>query len=72
MPIMVLSLRIEMEVIFKNSYPRLFMNASNSKIAMNLINMTITAVLDPNLFYSRFSFYESDREAINMKFKKRF
>ena len=34
---------------------------------MNLINQVITAVLDPNLFYSRFAFYESDKRAIDIK-----
>jgi len=35
---------------------------------MKLINMIITAVLDPNLFFSRFSFFESDKQAIDIKF----
>jgi hypothetical protein len=29
----------------------------------------ITRLLDPNLFYSRFSFFESDKNAINIKSK---
>ena len=34
---------------------------------MKLINDLITQLLDPNIFYSRFSFFESGREAINIK-----
>ncbi len=67
---MILALRIETEVIFKNTYS-LFRNPENSLCAMNLINQVITAVLDPNLFYSRFSFYESDKKAIDIKTSKR-
>ena len=30
----------------------------------------ITQLIDPNLYFSRFSFFESGREAINIKYKK--
>lgn len=36
---------------------------------MKLINDVITYLLDPNLYYSRFSFLESGKEAINLKFE---
>jgi len=35
---------------------------------MKLINDLITQLIDPNIFYSRFSFFESGREAINLKY----
>ena len=38
---------------------------------MKLINLVITAIMDPNLYYSRFSFMESDKRAIDIKFQKR-
>lgn len=36
---------------------------------MKLINDVITHILDPNLYYSRFSFLESGMEAINIKYE---
>ena len=36
---------------------------------MKLINDVITHLLDPNLYYSRFSFLESGKEAINIKYE---
>ena len=35
---------------------------------MKLMNDVITLLIDPNLYYSRFSFFESGREAINIKY----
>ena len=37
---------------------------------MKLINDVITQLIDPNIYYSRFSFFESGREAINIKYEK--
>ena len=71
MPILILWMRIEMEVVFKNSYPLFFSDSSNEQIAMKQINEIITKILDPNLFWSRFSFFESDKEAISLKFLQR-
>lgn len=34
---------------------------------MKLINDCITHMIDPNLYFSRFSFLESGMEAINIK-----
>lgn len=36
---------------------------------MKLINDVITHLLDPNIYYSRFSFLESGIEAINIKYE---
>jgi len=38
---------------------------------MKLINLIVTAVLDPSLFYSRFPFFESDKQAIEIKYNSR-
>lgn len=70
MPLIILVIRLEMEVIFKNSYPMLFSDNSNEKIAMKLMNTVITKILDPNLFCSRFSFFESDKDAIQLKYRQ--
>lgn len=36
---------------------------------MRLINGVITEILDPKIYYSRFSFLESGKEAIDIKSK---
>ena len=63
MPMIVLAIRIEIELIFKNSYPQFFSKEVQEKVAIKLINDLITELLDPNLYISRFSFYESGRDA---------
>ena len=35
---------------------------------MRLVNSVITELLDPKIYYSRFSFLESGKEAIDKKF----
>ncbi len=69
-PMLLLAIRLEIEVIFKNQYPKFFSEELHEKIAMKLINDLITQLFDPNLFFSRFSFLESNREAINIKYQK--
>ena len=69
-PMLVLALRVEIEVIYKNQYPKFFAEDRNEKIAMKLINDLITQLLDPCLYFSRFSFFESGREAIQLKQEK--
>lgn len=68
MPLMLLTLRVQMELIFKNAYPLFFSEPLNNTVAMKLINLVITKFLDPNLFCSRFSFLESDKDAIALKY----
>jgi hypothetical protein len=34
---------------------------------MRLINGVITEIFDPNIYYSRFSFLESGKDAIDIK-----
>ena len=64
-----------MEVIFKMNF-RLFLSNSglnpmasseNQTLCMRLINGVITEVFDPNIFYSRLSFLESGKEALDIK-----
>ena len=38
---------------------------------MKLINDVITHLLDPSIYFSRFSFLESGKEAINIKYEVR-
>ena len=66
----VLAVRIEVEIIFKNSYKIFFSKEQHERIALKLINDVITQLIDPNLYYSRLSFFESGREAINIKYDK--
>ena len=68
MPMLVLAIRVQIESIFKNSYPGFFSVDIHEKIAMKLINDLITQLIDPNIFYSRFSFFESGRDAIDIKY----
>jgi len=68
MPMIVLAIRIEVENIFKESYAEFFKEEKHDTIASKLINDLITELIDPNIFYSRFSFFESGREAINIKY----
>ena len=70
MPMIVLAIRIEVEIIFKNSYKVFFSREQHEKIAMKLINDVVTHLIDPNIYYSRLSFFESGREAINIKYEK--
>ena len=42
MPMVLLAIMIECDVIFKNSYPNFFSNETQEKIAMKLINDLIT------------------------------
>ena len=42
-------------------------NITNEEKAMRLVNGVITELLDPKIYYSRFSFLESGKEAIDRK-----
>ena len=69
MPLILLSIRVELEVIFKVNYPKFMENKKNEAKARRLINGVVTEVLDPQVFFSRFSFLESGKEAIDLKGK---
>ena len=68
MPMILLAIRVEMEVILKVNYPHFMDVKANEERAMRLVNGVITELLDPKIYYSRFSFLESGKEAIDKKF----
>ena len=67
MPMILLAIRVEMEVILKVNFPQFMENITNEEKAMRLVNGVITELLDPKIYYSRFSFLESGKEAIDRK-----
>ena len=68
MPMILLAIRVEMEVILKVNYPYFMDVKANEEKAMRLVNGVITELLDPKIYFSRFSFLESGKEAIDRKF----
>jgi hypothetical protein len=97
MPMLILAMRVETEIIFKMNY-RVFLgnkgqslggpkapNSSdgppkpkgaqnysadilqNQDRILRLINGIITEIFDPNIFFSRLSFLESGKDAIDIK-----
>ena len=85
MPLIILAIRVEIEIIFKMNYRSFLTNKgqdegpesanqegpsmlmAHQSHAFRLINGVITEIFDPNLFYSRLSFLESGKEAIDIK-----
>jgi len=75
MPMIILTIRVEMEVIFKMNYRQFLASKGvgidagdeHQTLTMRLINGVITEVFDPNIFYSRLSFLESGKEALDIK-----
>lgn len=81
MPMIILTIRVEMEVIFKMNYRAFLANKSQTgntlpeneedlihqALCMRLINGVITEIFDPNIFYSRLSFLESGKDALDIK-----
>ena len=58
-----------MEVILKVNYPKFMENHANEEKTRRLVNGIITEILDPQVLYSRFSFLESGKDAIDLKAK---
>ena len=81
MPMFVLVIRFGVELIFRLNYSLFFSNlgptgTSNYSVddlaqerALRLINGTISELIDPNLNYSRLSFLESGKEAVDLKYE---
>ena len=67
MPFIVLAVRVEMEIVFKMNYVKFMENPANEVKTMRFVNGVITEVLDPQVFFSRFSFLESGKEALDQK-----
>jgi len=68
MPMILLAIRVEMEVILKVNYPQFMDVKANEEKVMRLVNGVITELLDPKIYFSRFSFLESGKEAIDKKY----
>jgi hypothetical protein len=64
-----LAVRIELEMIFRSCYPGFMSVKLNEKMIVRYYNGLLTELLDPNIYYSRFSFLESGKEAIDLKSK---
>ncbi len=67
----ILVLRMMMEFFLKNAYFTFFETEVAGEIGIEKVNLLISNLLDQNNFYSRFSFFESEVEAINKKFSVR-
>lgn len=65
-------LRMITEFYFRNSYKEFFNVPKVVDVAMSKINFLISTLYDPNNFYSRFSFLESDIKAVGKKIKEHF
>lgn len=68
LPMIVLTLKMMTEFILRNNYPALFEMERPCAIALEKLYMLITNMLDPNMLYSRFAFFESEIQAVNKKF----
>ena len=74
MPMFILGIRVEVEMIFKMNYKTFLIskddnqsNKANIEQVLRLLNGVITEIFDPNIFYSRLSFLESGKDAIDIK-----
>ena len=72
MPMVILTIRVEMEVVFRMNFKKFLSNSksgenSHSLLCLRLINGVITEIFDPNIFYSRLSFLESGKDALDIK-----
>lgn len=81
MPMFILAIRVESEIIFKMNYQHLLgkkgmINPSESAMreiednqsrVLRLINAVVSEIFDQNLFYSRLSFLESGKDALDIK-----
>lgn len=85
MPMIILSIRVEIDIIFKLNYRSYLGNKhaimtkdqgpndygsdilKNQSDILRLLNGVITELYDPNIMYSRLSFFESGKDAIDIK-----
>eukprot|EP00743_Colponemidia_sp_Colp-15_P003036 GILK01003282.1.p1 GENE.GILK01003282.1~~GILK01003282.1.p1 ORF type:complete len:754 (+),score=98.45 GILK01003282.1:60-2264(+) len=67
----ILSMRIIIETIFKNTYPRFFTIAAEHSLAIRKIHDLLSRLFDPNSFFSRFSSLEATMEAIKVSHKSK-
>ena len=64
-----LAIRVEMIVILKLNYGHFLSKKQHEELCIRLVNGVITELLDSNVYYSRFSFMESGKIAIDIKHK---
>jgi hypothetical protein len=64
-----LTIRLEIESIFKNSFRNFMSDPEMEELAMKHMNCLITEILDPKIYYSRLSFMESGKDAIDIKYR---
>lgn len=73
MPIIILTIRVQIEMMYKMHFRAFLGRIDKTKsnkhqaICMRLINGVITEVFDPNIFFSRLSFLESGKDALDIK-----
>jgi hypothetical protein len=73
MPIIILTIRVQIEMMFKMHFRAFLGRVDKTKgdahqtVCMRLINGVITEIFDPNIFYSRLSFLESGKDALDIK-----
>lgn len=66
LPMLLLILRIEIEGVFKLTYPRFFEGKTQGEVALQKIQSVLTTLLDPDYYYSRLSFLESGLDAVSL------
>lgn len=70
MPMIVLAVRALVDYIFRNTYVKFYEEHRHDQILSKLVNDVITVLLDPNMYYSRFSFFESEKDAMKLTYHK--
>ena len=82
MPMLILAIRVELEIVFKNNMAYFLgkkgiNKTSESLLAeiddnqgkvLRLLNGVVTEIFDPNMFFSRLSFLESSKDAVDIKY----
>lgn len=70
MPMILLAVRVFVDYIFRSTYSIFYEEKRHHMIMSKLINDVITILLDPNMYYSRFSFFESEKDAMKLTYHK--
>jgi len=70
MPMIVLAVRTLVDHIFRSTYKEFYGEERHDKILSKLVNDVITILMDPNMFFSRFSFFESEKDAMRLTYHK--
>lgn len=70
MPMILLAVRVFVDYIFRSTYVKFYEEIRHDMIMSKLLNDVITIILDPNMYYSRFSFFESEKDAMKLTYHK--